>query len=464
MARETDGRDRYPDALRAGALLVVVFGHWIATLPRLEDGRMVSTEHLLTVWDGAGTLTWVLQVVPLFVLVSAAVSADGVARRLEEQADQRTWWAGRALGLARPTVTYLAVLAVLALIATRTGGRLLGPLDQSLTVHLWFLVMLLAVQALLPLSVRADDRFGLRAVGGLLLVAVVVDLARGGVTSVGDLRELGSLVTGTGGGIGWVNALVIWLLPQQLGIAWKRGRFGGLRTGLVLLIGGLAWLAAGVATGYPVAVVGGELDGSSNVLPPTLAMVGVMWVQTGAVLVFEGPARRALAIRPVGKVVVILGALGMPLYLWHKLAELPAAWLGEQLGAPIDAGVPGEAGFWSGRLVWVVLCLVAVTPVMAAVIAFETRRRAKVPQTTSAALTYLGGTALLLGIVVAMGLGAHPGSYIAVVLVGAASLLLRARRAEGPDGGGRPMDDGEVEAPGGDARGRNPAREVGDQH
>ncbi|EWH00065.1 hypothetical protein [Halomonas sp. BC04] len=31
-------RDRYPDALRAGALLVVVFGHWIATLPRLEDG------------------------------------------------------------------------------------------------------------------------------------------------------------------------------------------------------------------------------------------------------------------------------------------------------------------------------------------------------------------------------------------------------------------------------------------
>jgi hypothetical protein len=45
--------------------------------------------------------------------------------------------------------------------------------------------------------------------------------------------------------------------------------------------------------------------------------------------------------RPVAKVVAILSALGMPLYLWHKLAELPAAWLGERLGAPIDAGVPG---------------------------------------------------------------------------------------------------------------------------
>jgi hypothetical protein len=65
-------------------------------------------------------------------------------------------------------VTYLAVLAFFATIARFTGGRLLGPLDQSLTVHLWFLVMLLAVQALLPWSVRADRRFGLGAVAGLL--------------------------------------------------------------------------------------------------------------------------------------------------------------------------------------------------------------------------------------------------------------------------------------------------------
>jgi hypothetical protein len=51
-------RDRYPDALRAGALLVVVLGHWLATLPQLEGGRMVATEHLLTAWEGAGTLTY----------------------------------------------------------------------------------------------------------------------------------------------------------------------------------------------------------------------------------------------------------------------------------------------------------------------------------------------------------------------------------------------------------------------
>jgi len=423
----TPERDRYPDALRAVALLVVVLGHWAATLPRLEDGRMVATEHLLTVWQGAGLLTWVLQVVPLFVFVSAAVTADGVGRRIDTGDRQLRWWTSRALGMARPTVTYLAVLAVMAVIARYSGGRLLGPLDQSLTVHLWFLVMLLAVQALLPWSVRADRRYGLKTVGLLLVVTLAIDVIRAGITSPGQLRELGTLVTSTGGGIGWINYLSVWLLPQQLGVAWKQGRIGGWRQGLGFLAFGLAWLAAAVASGYPTAMVGGDLAGNSNVLPPTLALVGVMWLQVGLVLSFEPSARWALRDRSVERVVIILGALGMPLYLWHKLAELPAAWLGERLGAPIDAGVPGEPGFWLGRLWWLVLCAVVVAPVMVAVVAFETRRTKKVPETTRTAAAVGGGAALILGLGVAIALGAQPGSIIGLALVVVASCLLRER-------------------------------------
>ncbi|HUG86153.1 MAG TPA: acyltransferase [Euzebya sp.] len=427
-AQAPPSRDRYPDALRAGALLVVVFGHWIATLPRLEGGRMVDAEHLLTVWDGAGVLSWGLQVVPLFVFVSAAVSADGTARRIREGQRHLLWWGGRALGLARPTVTFFAVLAVVALTSYRSGGgRLLDHFDTSFTVHLWFLVMLLAVQAVLPLSVRADDRWGLRAVAGLLIVAVVVDLARAGITSPSQVVELGALVTGRGGGIGWVNALVVWLLPQQLGIAWRRGRLGGLRDGIGLGALGLVWLGASVASGYPVAMVGGDLAGNSNVLPPTLALVGVMWLQAGAAVAFEGPGRRALARRPVGKAVAILGALGMPLYLWHKLAELPAAFLGETIGAPIDAGVPGQAGFWVGRATWLGLCLVSVTPIIIAVVWFETRRTKQVPATTSTPAVVIGGVALLAAIVTAMAVGTDPGGLVGLPLVLLASYLLRRR-------------------------------------
>ena len=81
-------RDPYPDALRAGALVVVVFGHWMATLPRLVDGRLVDTDHLLAAWDAAGMLTWLVQVVPLFVFVSAAVGKTA------------SWW--RRTGVVRP--------------------------------------------------------------------------------------------------------------------------------------------------------------------------------------------------------------------------------------------------------------------------------------------------------------------------------------------------------------------------
>ena len=419
-------RDRYPDALRAGALMVVVFGHWIATLPRLDEGRLVATDHILDLWFAAGVMTWVVQVVPLFVFVSAAVSADGVARRLAQGHDQMHWWAGRALGLARPTVTYLAALTAFALISMYTGGRLLSPFNHSLTVHLWFLIMLITVQALLPLSVEADRRYGLKAVVGLIVLAAVVDILRAGVRSPGELLQLGELATSGGGGIGWLNALIIWLIPQQLGIAWKRGRFAGTWTGLGLVVFGALWLSATTGSGYPVAMVGVDLEGRSNLLPPTLALIGVMWVQIGLVLFCERPMRWLLSLKHAAGTVTFLGALGMPLYLWHKLAELPAAWVGERLGAPIDAGDPGDPGFWLGRLVWLVLCSVMVAPVLAAVVSFELTRNREVAPTTSTAAIVAGGMALMIALVVSLVAGALPGAVIGLFAIIAASWLLRA--------------------------------------
>ncbi|PRY67815.1 acyltransferase family protein [Halomonas ventosae] len=419
-------RDRYPDALRAMALLVVVFGHWIATLPRLDEGLMVATDHLLAVWEGAGMLTWVVQVVPLFVFVSAAVSADGVNRRLYDGHRQLHWWASRALALARPTVTYLAVLGAVVLLSGVTGGRFLEPLNHSLTIHLWFLLMLLGVQALLPLSVRADHRWGLGAVAGMVAIAALVDLMRARPGSAADLLRLGELATDHATVLGWLNLLVVWLLPQQLGIAWRQGRFAGTLTGLALCAMGLGWLALAVGSGYPLAMVDGEVGGRSNLLPPTLALMGVMWLQVGTVLAFESPARRLLARRSISRAVTILGALGMPLYLWHKFAELPAAWLGEKLGAPIDAGLPGEAGFWWGRLVWLLLCALMVTPVMAAVVAFEMRRRRDLVSATGTRAILAGGVALFAGILASMALGAMPGALLGLAGVVVASWLLRA--------------------------------------
>lgn len=433
MTEKASSRDLYLDALRAVALLVVVFGHWIATLPRMDDGLLVGTDHLLQVWPAAGLLTWLVQVVPLFVFVSAAASLDGVERRVHREHRQLHWWAGRALAMARPTLTYVAVVAVLAIVSTWTGGRLLGPLNHSLTVHLWFLVMLLTVQALLPLSAAADRRFGLFAVAGLILLAAGVDWLRAGAPGATGLPRLGEQVlasdTSWALAIGWINAFLVWLLPQQLGIAWRRGRFRGPLTGTVLIVLGLLWLGASVGSGYPTAMVGSDLEGRSNMLPPTLALIGVMWLQVGAVLLFEPLARRLLERRPVTRSIGFLSALGMPLYLWHKLAELPAAWLGERVDLPIDAGVPGSEGFWEGRLWWLGLCTIMVVPVIAAVLAFELRRKRVVPGATASFAILTGGAALYAGLIVSLVLGALPGALIGSVLVLLASRLLRQRNA-----------------------------------
>lgn len=93
---------------------------------------------------------------------------------------------------------------------------------------------------------------------------------------------------------------------------------------------------------------------------------------------------------------------------------------------------------------WIVLCLVAVTPVVGAVIVFETRRRPKVPHTSSTPRIAIGGTALFAGILAAMALGARPGAYVAVALVGAASWVLRTRRGQGTPAEPRPEPDGAV--------------------
>lgn len=416
-------RDPYPDALRACALLVVVLGHWMATLPRVADGELVGTDHLLGVWEAAGFLTWLVQVVPLFVFVSAAVSAEGVARRLE-LGEQKTWWASRALGMARPTVTYLAVLVALAAISVLSGGRLLGVFNHSLTVHLWFLLMLLTVQALLPWCLQLDRRFGLGAVLGMVVVAAVLDALRAGVASVDDVRWLGRRAAHNPPGIAWFNMLVVWLIPQQLGIAWKRGRFRGVGAGAGLLALGALWLVLALASGYPVATVGVTLAGN-NMLPPTLALIGVMLLQAGAVLLFEPLARRLLAGRTLARVIAVLGALGMPLYLWHKLAELPAAWLGERLGLPIDAGMPGEPGFWLGRAGWIVLCLLMVAPVIALVLRFELQRDRDVPAADRLGHIFFGGVALYIGLAAALVLGVWPGAVVGLVAVALASWGLR---------------------------------------
>ena len=256
---------------------------------------------------------------------------------------------------------------------------------------------------------------------------------RAGVDSLAELPGIGARVSERPAGIAWLNMLLVWLIPQQLGIAWKRGRFRGVGAGAAFVLLGGVWLLLAMASGYPVAMVGVALAGN-NMLPPTLALVGVMWLQVGAVLLFEPLARRLLAGHAPSRAIAVLGALGMPLYLWHKLAELPAAWLGERLGLPIDAGVPGETGFWLGRACWIALCLLMVAPVIAAVLRFELRRDRAVTAVDATGRILVGGVALYSGLAAALLWGVWPGAVVGLPAVLLASWQLRRRGVDAAPG------------------------------
>ena len=167
------------------------------------------------------------------------------------------------------------------------------------------------------------------------------------------------------------------------------------------------WLLA-MASGLSGAMVGVTLAGNNMRRRP--GTVGVMLLHARQARCccssrWRGDCWRA----PLARVIAVLGALGMPLYLWHKLAELPAAWLGERLGLPIDAGMPGEPGFWLGRAGWIVLCLLMVAPVIALVVRFELQRDRDVPAADRLARILLGGAALYIGLAAALVFGGeHP--------------------------------------------------------
>lgn len=419
-------RDPYPDALRAIALMFVVFGHWVATLPRIEDGRLVETGHMLEAWAPAGYFTWIFQVVPLFIFVSAAVSSDDVWERYRAGKPHAYWWAERALSLARPNVTYLSVLLAVALFALYSQEGILGELNQSLTVHLWFLVVLLGVQLLLPACVWLERRWGMKAVIGLVMLMAAVDLLRASPDSWRDLTRFGALATDTHDVFSWVNAVLFWLVPQLLGIAWWQGRLHGQKRGMGMALLGIAWLISSVKLGYPASMVAGNLGHDTNQLPPTLALCGVVWLLVGAVMVFERPVRTFLQRRHLGRWMALIGAIGLPLYLWHKLAELPAAWLGQRLDWSIGTGMPGDPGFWLGRLEWVGLCALMVVPVMLLVLFIERYRKREVAAARRFHRIVIGGVALFAGLSVALAYGAYPGALIALPLMAVASWLLRA--------------------------------------
>lgn len=382
----TATRLRWVDAVRAGALLVVVLGHYLMAVVQVRGDGEASVQGLLDVTTWTHPLTWVLQVMPAFFAVGAVVAAPRWATRELTWSSWRDHTAARVRSLLVPTLPLLALwwLAGPTLVGL-FGADLVGHAAQAALVPLWFLATYVLVQATLPALVGVVIRHGvLRPVGVALGAAFVTDVAvRAGVPHVG-----------------WANFLFVWSIPTLLGAGHALGRLRTRRLPVVALASVTASLVA-VGTGaYAVPLVGAAGQ-ASNTFPPT-TLLGLHAVTYSAVILLVGPwmeswlgasARRRAALQTASR-------LSMPVYLWHMtaLVVLVAA----AIAAPVPLvddllSLPTlTATWWLTRPLFWALGL-AVT---AALVVLVTRPTAWLLR-TSAAAGAPGPAATLVGVLAA---------------------------------------------------------------
>ncbi len=383
-ANTPTSRYRYLDFLRALSILVVMYGHWFLAVVVLRGGQLQAST-LLDVAPPTQWLTWLLQVMPVFFLVGGYVIAASWASVSAHGDRYAQWLARRSARLLHPAAALLGVwIPVIAILAgAGVDPQLLRRVGLLVALPLWFLAVYVAVIAAVPATLALHERFGIKALAGLVAAAAVVDLAH---------HALGIPL------IGWANFAFVWLAVHQLGYLWRDGTLTRApRTAWLLLAGGLLALAALTGPGpYPLSMVGTD-TGPTNNTPPTVALIALSLWQTGLVLVLRAPAERWLRRPRPWRAVIAVNTVGMTLYLWHLTALILA------VGALVLTGVWPAAPalsspWWALRPLWLVALTAFAIPLVVVFSPVERRalgvaRRAAAPQHAAAAARAILGTA-----------------------------------------------------------------------
>ncbi|MFW5471640.1 acyltransferase family protein [Knoellia sp. CPCC 206435] len=339
-------RNRVVDLLRAGAIVVVVLGHWLMAAVQVRNGDL-EVGHLLALAPWTHPLTWVFQVMPVFFLVGGY--ANGLSWRSARRRDlpYAAWLRARLRRLLVPVVPLLVVWLVATTTAWAAGvpAGTLRTASQVALVPTWFLAAYVVVCAVAPATLWLWERAGWAgAVGGVVL-GCLVDLV-----SIGT----GSLL------VGFANYLVVWATVSMLGYAWLDGRLAGTGHKLLLAALGAVGLLALVGAGpYPVSMIG--LDGAAlnNSFPTRVTMLFLGMLQGGVVLACEPLLARWLQRPGAWTATVLVNTRIMTLYLWHLTAMVLVIGISVLLGGPGLGVEPMAPAWWATRpLWWAVLALV----------------------------------------------------------------------------------------------------------
>lgn len=307
------------DFIRAFSLLVVVAWHWSFTLIRWKaDGPHASNPIGFT--EGLWTATWLLQVMPLFFFVGGFSNLMAWRSRQARGATIGSFVWDRVKQLAVPSLALAGTWALLGvLVSLRYHGAWIANAVLLVISPLWFIAAYLVIIALFPIFEWLHERFDVVVLVVLIGLAWLVDVAR--------FKH------------GWntfamVNMILVWGAAHQLGFFYERIVTAHRRVAWSLAIGGLGALSAFVYSDvYPGSMVGVPGDKFSNMAPPTMCIVALVFFQAGiAALIRDRVLDRLETSERWSAFNRVINRFSMPLFLFHTTGLAIAFWLGRSVG------------------------------------------------------------------------------------------------------------------------------------
>ena len=348
-------RDRVIDFLRVAAMVAVAVGHWLMAVVHL-DRDSLQADSLLAVAPATQLLTWILQVVPLFVVVAGWSSALSLSRH---NGSRTAWVHGRVRRLLLPSTAYVLVAAAATpLVGLLTDGSTSQLVGRFLGVHLWFAASIAVTWLITPLLHRAWTAHGVRTLGAALAAVLAVDVAS---------RGLGVPH------VGWANFLLVYSFATFLGFAWHDGlvtrRVAAAMTG----VGTLALVAAVASPWYPLSLVGVPGAAQSNNSPLSLPIALIAVVHVGLVVLATPALRRWLARPRVWLAVVSASRVGVTVYLWHLAGTVVLVGVLQHVAPATLAVEPLSGLWWATRPLWLAALVVSAAPLVWLAARFEQR-------------------------------------------------------------------------------------------
>ena len=348
-----DTRDRFVDATRAFAILVVVLGHWlIATITWDADGTITAGNALAQV-PALQWLTWAFQVMPLFFVVGGFANRASLLANRRRQRPTADYVRGRTLRLTA-AVLPLALTWMVATPLLERAADLDPSLLKVLAQPIWFLAVYLVVSALAPVTLRLHERHGLKVVAALASVTAINDALR----------------------VPYLNYVTVFVAIHQLGYALGDGTFTRLTRRHLVALATTATAALLLLTGpgpFPRSMVGVPGERLSNMSPPTTCILVLAALQLAAMLLVRPAATRALQRRRVWTATIAVNSSIMTIFLWHLTALAIGAALLLNPASPFPQPAAGTAMWWLTRLPWLATMIVVLAALVA--VAGRTERR-----------------------------------------------------------------------------------------